>query len=386
MKNHKPQPSRKVPRIAIICDWLTDMGGAERVVLSIKKAFPDSVIFTSVYEPSPLLSEHFNRLDVRTTWLQKFPKFLRRFHTFFPVLRVWAFRGLDLSEFDIIISSSSAESKQVRKTRSDQVHICYCHTPVRYYWDQYEVYKKNPGYGKYLNWLIRLLMPLIIPKMKKLDYEAAQNVDVFIANSSAVRDRIKRYYNKNSTVINPPVDISRFNNDNQERFGYLAGGRQVGYKRYDLAIKACNRLKLPLTVYGGGNQHEYLKSIAGPTISFSHNPSDDEVTRLFTGSQAFIFSALEDFGIVQVEALASGTPVIAYAEGGTRDIVTDNVTGIFFDKQDEDSLIKALEKFQKTTFDRNTLTRHARRFAESMFIDKLRKIVKDYITINKTNI
>jgi glycosyltransferase involved in cell wall biosynthesis len=365
------------PRVAIVHDWLTDLGGAERVVLALHEAFPDAPIYTSVYQPSPLLQTHYRGLDIRTTWLQKLPKVLRRFHTFFPVLRVWAFRSLDLSEYDIIISSSSAESKQVRKTRPGQVHICYCHTPVRYYWDQYDQYRKNPGYGPYLNWLIRLLMPLLVPSMKKYDHQAAQAVDVFIANSSAVQQRIKTYYQKSSTIIHPPVDTQRFATTKQAaRSGFLAGGRQVPYKRYDLAIQACNALQLPLTIYGGGNQHEYLRSIAGPTITFLKNPSDDEVTHLFATSKAFIFSAHEDFGIVQVEALAAGTPVIAYSQGGTRDIVTDGVDGVFFDDQTPESLQEALKRFDTLKFDAATLQRHAKRFAQGLFVSKIRRVVK----------
>jgi len=177
-----------VPKVAIVHDWLTNMGGAEKVVLALHEAFPEAPIFTSVYTPETM--PEFQGLDVRTTSLQKLPPKLRRLHRLFPTMRVKAFRNLDLSAYDIIISSSSAEAKQVRKTRPDQVHICYCHTPIRYYWSHYQEYKKDPGLGR-LNPLIRLAVPFLVPKQRRLDFQAAQNVDLFIANSTEVQKRIK---------------------------------------------------------------------------------------------------------------------------------------------------------------------------------------------------
>lgn len=364
--------------VAIVADWMTDLGGAERVVLALHEAFPDAPIYTSVYEPSPNLAAITNGLDIRTTWLQRFPRWLRRLQRWFPVLRVWAFRSLDLSDYGIIISSSSAESKQVRKTRTGQVHICYCHTPVRYYWDQYEQYRQNPGYGPF-NWLIRLLMPLFVPPLKRADYAAAQAVDVFIANSSAVAQRIKQYYDRDSTILNPPVQFERFASAAQpkKRRGFLAGGRQVPYKRYDLAIQVCSRLGLPLTVYGGGPEHERLKAMAGPTISFAHNPTDGAVTELFASAEAYLFCAEEDFGIVQVEALAAGTPVIAYARGGSRDIITRPSLGVLFDSQTPEALEAAITTFQARSFDRVHLQSAAQRFATEEFIAALQHLVRE---------
>src|ERR1700758_5138500 len=183
------------------------MGGAERVVLALHEAFPDAPIYTSTFVQGKMPA--FAGLDVRTTKLQNLPGPLKKMHKFFPMQRVRAFRDLDLSEFDIIISSSSAEAKQVRKSRPDQVHICYCHTPIRYYWSHYNDYRRDPGFGK-LNRLVRLAMPFFVPAQKKADYDAAQKVDVFIANSTEVQRRIKKYYGRPSTVIPPPVDVDRF--------------------------------------------------------------------------------------------------------------------------------------------------------------------------------
>lgn len=207
--SHLPNAKARTPKIAIIHDWLTNLGGAERVVLTLKEAFPDADIFASVYEEDGLLRDAFRGIDVTTTWLQKLPKPLRKFHKLFPMLRVKAFRDLDLSAYDIIISSSSAESKQVRKTRDDQVHICYCHTPIRYYWVTPKEYMKDPGFG-WLNWPARIGFWLMKPSLKRADYEAAQNVDVFVANSTEVKRRIKKYYGRDSIVVNPPVEYERF--------------------------------------------------------------------------------------------------------------------------------------------------------------------------------
>ena len=367
----------KQPKIAIVCDWLTDMGGAERVILAMHEAFPDAPIYTSVYEPAKL--PLFHGLDIRTTKLQKWPRALRRLHKFFPMLRVRAFQELDLSEFDIILSSSSAEAKQVRKTRDDQVHICYCHTPIRYYWSHYDQYKRDPGFGK-LNWLVRLTMPFLVPPLKRADYAAAQNVDVFIANSTEVQKRIQKYYDKPSVVVHPPVDAERFTKVSKplaKRSGYIALGRQVPYKRIDLAVAACTSLKLPLTVIGNGSEHDKIVAMAGPTVEFVTNATDEAVAAYLGSARGFIFPTEEDFGIVQVEALAAGTPVIAYASGGSEDIVKDGEGGITFDSQDHVSLQNALMKAEQTSFEPAKLQRVAKRFHKSLFITKLRKVVTD---------
>lgn len=367
------------PRIALVTDWITDMGGVARVDLAILDAFPDADIYTSVYEPDKNLKRLYDGKRVHTTWLQKLPRSLRKFHKIFPMLRVKAFRDLDLSAYDVIISSSSAESKQVRKTRDGQVHICYCHTPIRYYWVSPKQYMKDPGFG-WLNWPARIGFWLMKPALKRADYRAAQDVDVFIANSTEVKKRIKKYYKQPAIVINPPVDYERFIpfvRPLNERKYYLAHGRQVPYKTPAIAIRACNDLQLPLIVSGGGPEHEYLKSIAGPTILFEHFPPDERVSELFGGARGYIFPIEEDFGIVQVEALAAGTPVIAYGKGGSQDIVRDGEGGVTFQKQTVESVINAIHRFEKMTFKPSDMQRIAKRFHKNLFIQKMRKIVSD---------
>lgn len=366
------------PKVVIVHDWLTNMGGAENVVLALHEAFPEAPIFTSTFDPKVM--PKFKNIDVHTTYLQNLPRPLRKLHKFFPMLRVRAFRKLDLSEFDIIISSSSAEAKQVQKTRDDQVHICYCHTPIRYYWSHYDEYKKDPGFGS-LNWLVRLAMPFIVPSLKKADYRAAQNVDIFIANSEEVQKRIKKYYGKPSTIIHPPVDIARFTPTRERSNYYVALGRQVPYKRIDLAVAAATKLKIPLKVFGNGSEHERLMAMAGPTVTFYSDrfgdASDEKVTKALDNAKGYIFPAEEDFGIVQVEALAAGAPVIAYGKGGTLDIVQDGESGILFHKQTVEAVTDAIQKAEKITFLPGTLRRKAKRFDKGLFITKIHKVVSD---------
>lgn len=364
------------PKIAIVADWLTTMGGAENVVLALAEAFPGAPIYTSVYTPETMPA--FKKYDVRTTYLQNLPHPLRKLHKFFPMLRVGAFRQLDLSEFDIIISSSSAEAKQVRKTRPDQIHICYCHTPIRYYWSHYDEYKRDPGFGK-LNWLVRLTMPVMVPGLKRVDYEAAQNVDLFIANSTEVQKRIIKYYGQPSTVIHPPVDVDRFEPARERENHYVTIGRQVPYKHHDLAVEAATKLNIPLKVYGSGSEHERLRILAGPSIEFytdrSGDASNAAVTKALNTAKGFIYPSEEDFGIVSVEALAAGTPVIAYGSGGALDIVQDGETGVLFSEQSVSGVIAALKQADAIDFKPGTLRRKARRFDKGLFISKMRNVV-----------
>lgn len=365
------------PKIAIVHDWLTNMGGAENVVLALHKAFPDAPIYTSTYTPEKVPA--FDGMDVRTTYLQKLPRALRRLHKFFPLLRVKAFRDLDLSEFDIIISSSSAEAKQVKKSRPDQLHICYCHTPIRYYWSHYNEYRADPGFGR-LNWLIRLVMPLIVPALKKADYTAAQSVDYFIGNSTTVQRRIEKYYQKPATVIYPPVHTSRFKPAKKRQNFYVALSRHIPYKRLDLAISAANSLGFALRVFGDGSEHAKLVKMAGPTVSFHPGTPDkaaqDFITTSLSTARGYLFPAEEDFGISQVEAMAAGTPVIAYSVGGARDIVIDGETGVFFDQQTTESVIDAIRRAEEIKFSPTVIRRRAQEFDESIFIQRIQAFVR----------
>ncbi len=372
-------PSARKPRIAIVCEFLVAMGGAERVVMEMHHAFPDAPIYTAIYDPERALPE-FHGLDIRTTWLQKFPRFLRKMYKLFPTLQVRAFRSLDLSAYDIILTSSYLNANQVRKTRPGQVLISYCHTPARYYWSHYDEYRRDPGYGR-LNPLIRLLMPLMIPHQRKLDYQAAQKVDLWIANSNETRKRIETYYGKQATVIFPPVDVKRFTPARQRGNYYVTMGRQLPYKRYDLVVTACTQLGLPLKVFGNGPAHDHLVELAGPTVEFMTdrfgNASDANLNNALNHAKGWIYAAEEDFGIVQVEALAAGAPVITLGKAGSLDIIQDGENGVLFQDQTVDAVTTAIRRAESLTFLPSKLNRTARRFDRTLFITKLRKVVLD---------
>ena len=251
------------PRIAIVCDFLTVMSGAENVVLALTEAFPGAPVYTAIYNSDKVPA--FAQLDVRTSYLQKLPAPLRGYHKLFPTLAVRAMRKLDLAEYDIIIASTYLHGHQVLKTRPDQVLIAYCHTPPRYYWSHYDEYRRDPGYGK-LNPIIRTLMPLMVPHQRKLDLEAAARVDLYIANSTETQARIKKYYGRSSIIVHPPVDTSRFTPARERGEHYVTLGRQLPYKRYDLAVAAATKLGRKLIVFGNGPAHDKLVSIAGPTV------------------------------------------------------------------------------------------------------------------------
>ena len=367
---------KKQLKVAIVADWLTNMGGAEPVTLRLQSLFPGSPIYTSVYTPEKM--PLFSRLDVRTTWMQKvLPAKLRNKHVLWPVLRAYAFPTLDLSEYDVIISSSSAEAKAVRKTRAGQVHIAYVHTPIRYYWSHYDEFRREFNFGP-LTWIIRPFIPMFVRLMRPKDLASVKGVDIFIANSEVTRERIKKYYGREAFVVHPPVEIDRFTPPPRaDRDGYVVWGRHVPYKRFDLAIQACNKLGRKLTVIGSGPDTERLKKLAGPTISFPGRVSDEELVSIAQHSKAFLFANEEDFGISPVEAIAAGTPVIAYARGGALDYVVDGETGVLFQEQSVDSLAEAIERFETMKFSPATLHRRSKRFAPSLFDTKIRKIVAD---------
>ncbi len=368
----------KAPKVAITCDFLTSMGGAENVVLALAEMFPGAPIYTALHDP--VKTPAFSNYDIRTSRLQKFPKWLRKSYKLFPTLAVKAMRDLDLSEFDIIIASTYLHGHQITKTRDDQVLIAYCHTPARYYWSHYDEYKRDPGYGK-LNPIIRLLMPLLVPRQRKLDLEAAARVDVYIGNSSTTQARIKKYYNRSSTVVHPPVETRRFTPARQRGDHYVTIGRQLPYKRYDLAVAAATELNVPLIVFGNGPAHDSLVEIAGPTVEFRTDrfgdASDEEFEKAITTAKGFIYGAEEDFGIVTVEALAAGAPVIAYGQAGTLDIITSDELGELFDEQTPASVIEALKRADARRYFPSKLARSAKRFDKGLFVSKMRKIISD---------
>ncbi len=381
----KPAVDLQSLKIAIVCDWLTGTGGAERVVLELHKMFPKAPIYTSQYDKNPRIwygDTWFKDADVRTTWLQRLPKRVKKF---LPVLRAYSFSRLDLSDYDLVIISSGAEAKAV-KTGPHTTSILYCHAPTHYYWSLYDDYLKHPGFGA-LNGLARLGLLALVRPLRRWDYTAAQKPTHVIANSTHTKDEIKKYYGRNATVVYPPVDTGRFaaptpasvSHRPAEHFGFVVAGRQTPYKRIDLAVAACSSLNLPLTVIGNGPEHTRLTAMSGPTVRFLNGVSDDEMGHHFKLAKAFIFPGIDDFGIVAVEALSAGTPVIAYKAGGALDYVHQGVTGSFFEKQTVESLVETLRSFEATDFNSAIVTAEADKYSVANFVKNMTTTIQSYL-------
>jgi glycosyltransferase involved in cell wall biosynthesis len=368
--------AKKDLRVAIVCDWLVGIGGAERVVLELHKLYPEAPIFTSQYDPSAI--DWFADADVRTTWLQRLPKSLKKF---LPLLRAWTFSRLDLSEYDLVLSSSGAEAKGV-KTGPKTTHICYCHSPTHYYWVRPDEYLKNPGFPRGFNWLARLGLKILIEPLRQWDRQAAKKPDLMIANSTYTQENIRKFYRRDSVVIHPPVETSRFKISGKPplRHGFVIAGRQAPYKRFDLAIEACNDLNVPLIVIGNGPEHKALEKMANRNVTFLTNVSDHDIVQHFQSALGFIFPGQEDFGIVAVEAMAAGTPVIAYNKGGSADFVIPNRTGVLFERQTATSLRKALENALTKNFNYDNIAEHASQFSVANFSRNVKTTIETFLS------
>lgn len=359
-------------KVAIVHDWFVG-GGAERVVYELHKMYPEAPIYTSYC--SDEWRQKLAPAQVITGYMQRWP--FSKLRKFLPPLRARWFSRLDLSGYDLVISSSGAEAKAV-KVKPPAIHVNYCHAPTHYYWSRYEEYMKNPGFGL-LDPLARLGLKLLVGPMRRWDYKAAQRPNFMIANSNFIKEQIKKYYGRDAVVIHPPVDIDRFKILNKSiiyRKGYLAAGRQTPYKRIDLAIAACSQLSLPLTVVGSGPDHAKLVKMAGPTITFVQRPDDQQIVKYFQSAEAFIFPGVDDFGIVAVEALAAGAPVIAYQAGGALDYVQTDKTGEFFSPQTTDALASALKNFNSAKYNPDNLQKAAAAFSPRVFQDNFSNFIK----------
>jgi glycosyltransferase involved in cell wall biosynthesis len=351
------------PRVAIVHDWLYG-GGAERVVYELHKLYPDAPIYTAYCS-----DEWRARLDhkVVTGYLQRWP--CNKLRKPLAALRMhrW-FSNLDFTGYDLVISSSgNGQAMDIRVPRGT-MHVSYCHTPTHYYWRHYNQYLERPGFGVF-DPLARLGLKLLVRPLRKGDYEAAQRPDYLIANSQGIQADIRQYYGRESTVIYPPVEVSRFSSVSQPpaRQGLVTAGRQVPMKRFDLAIQAANELQLPLKVIGRGPDHNRLVRLAGPTVTFLTDVKDDEMAAHLASAQAFLFCSHEDFGITPVEALAAGTPLVAYKAGGALDFVEPGITGLFFDEQTVESLVNALRQLPSQSFDTRAVQAGAARFSPQAF-------------------
>jgi glycosyltransferase involved in cell wall biosynthesis len=367
-------------KVALVHDYLNQMGGAERVVMALHEIFPDAPIYTSIYDPDRV-DPAFRQMDIRTTFMQKLPLVTKHHQPYLPFYP-FAMESLDLRGYDLVLSSSSAFAKGVI-TKPGTTHICYCHTPMRWCWN-YAEYVEREQLGR----MARSILPFLITGLRIWDQTSATRVDHFIANSPVIAERIAKYYRRESVVIPPPVDAARFPFDpaTQPEDYFLSVGRLIPYKRVDLAIQACNMLGLPLVVIGNGRDEEPLKKLAGPTIRFTGRLSDEEVLHYFSHCRAFLFPGEEDFGITPLEAQASGRPVIAYGAGGALASVVEGVTGLFFREQTAKSLAAVLASFDEREFDPQTIRNHALEFDLPRFQRRILQFIEAKMPQSQTDV
>jgi glycosyltransferase involved in cell wall biosynthesis len=362
-------------KVAIVADWLNSKAGAERVILLLAEMFPTADIYTSVFK-----AESFPELKTRnvyTTYLQKSP--LRFKHQLFAALRPKAFESINLDKYDLVISSSHAEAKGII-TKPETLHVCYCHTPTRYLWSHYHEYLKRNQFG-FFDSLFKSFMPSLIHNLRIWDRVAADRVDVFVANSKNTQRRIKKYYERESELVYAPVDFGRFNRTQQTTGAYyLVVGRQIAYKRTDMVVEAINQLGKSLKVIGTGPELDRLKSLTkSDKIEFLGSPSDEEVSKYFANCKALVFPQEEDFGIVPLEAMAAGKPVIAYGKGGALETVIEGKTGVFFSEQTPTSLMEAIKRFESMNIRPEDCRERAKEFDNSIFKQKMRAVIEEYL-------
>ncbi|WP_288602874.1 glycosyltransferase [uncultured Treponema sp.] len=363
-------------KTAIVHDWLVNYGGAERVVEQMLLLYPDADIYTLVYDEKKM-GKIFPKEKVHTSSLQKIPM-AEKLYTKFLSLMPKAFEEFDLTGYDLVIASSSCCAKGVI-TSPTTPFIAYIHSPMRYAWDLYYDYLKNSGR------LTKFFMKRWMPDIRKWDYISSQRIDTLVANSSYIARRIKKFWNRDAAVVYPPVDTDRLSISDEAAGDYfVVFSRFVPYKRIDLAISACARLNKKLIVIGSGSQEKELKLLAASCknadIKFTGRISDSEVKAYLQKCRALIFCAEEDFGIIPVEAQACGRPIIAFGKGGALETVVNEKTGVFFEEQSVESLVKAIEEFEKldkeNTFNPKKIREHAEKFSAENFRKNLSEQIR----------
>lgn len=358
-------------KIALIHDHLVQDGGAEKVLKAFNEIYPQAPIFTLVLDKKNT-NPYFIDKEIRTSFLQRIPLGVIKYQWWLSLMPV-ATEYQNLMDYDLIISSASSFAKGVI-TKPGAIHVCYCHTPTRYLWNDSHNYLRELKVYK----LIKKTLPLTLNKLRVWDRLAADRVDYFIANSQTVAERIKKYYGRDSLVIYPPVDLDKFSISNQPKKYYLAGGRLVPYKKVDLVVKTFSRLEIPLKIFGVGPELKRLKKIARKNVEFLGKVNDEKRAELFRDCIAYINPQEEDFGITTVEAMASGRPVIAYRKGGATETVIDGVTGEFFDEQIWEELADRVVRF-KDIYNPLIIRAHAEQFSVENFKRKLIEYLEQVI-------
>lgn len=365
-------------KIAIIHDHLAQAGGAEEVVKVLKSIFIQAPIFTLIYNKKNTI-DFFRDQNIQTSFLQKIPFGVSRYQWWIALMPL-AVENYNVMDYDIILSSSSSFAKGVI-TRPDSLHICYCYTPTRFLWTDTYSYIQELR----VNPLVKKILPLSLRKLRQWDRLAADRVDYFVAVSETVKKRIKKYYNRDSVIVYPPVDVESFYISDKPKNYYLAGGRLVPYKKIDLAVKAFSRLGIPLKIFGVGPEMAKLKKIAKSNIEFLGRVSESQKRELFANCVAYLNPQEEDFGITAVEAMAAGRPVIAFKRGGALETIKDGETGEFFDEQIWEELADKIIRFDHNRFEPQFIRQHAMNFNVDNFKIKITQLVLDLIK-NKHNL
>jgi glycosyltransferase involved in cell wall biosynthesis len=362
-------PKKGRLRVAIVHDWLNQMGGAEGVLEVLVDMYPEAPVYTSMYWAEGMPAA-YQRWDIRTTWMEHLPGIHHR-HQPYLLLYPLAFSGLRLQAYDLVISNKSAFCLGIQ-TPPETRHVCYCLTPTRFVWD-FDTYVKREQVGGTARRSVRPFLGWL----RRWERAAADRVDGFVAISGEIQKRIERFYGRDSEVIYPPVDTKRFTPAEQHDDYFLIVSRLVPYKRIDLAVQAFTELGLPLWIGGDGRDRASLEAMAGPNVRFLGYVPDDELGQLMAGCRAFVFPGLEDFGITPVQAMAAGRPVIAYAGGGALDYVLEGRTGTFFHEQTPGSLADAIRRFDEAAFDPAAIRAHAGQFDTSIFRSRIRALVQE---------
>lgn len=357
-------------KIALVHEHLAQDGGAEKVLLDFQALFSKAPTFTLVYDPTRTNASFLGK-DIRTSFIQRLPFGVKHYQWYLPLMPT-AIEQFNFNGYDVVLSSSSALAKGV-VTRPETIHISYCHSPTRYLWSDTHRYVQELNYSR----LVKKLIPFVLTRIRTWDRLAADRVDYFIANSRAIQGRIKKYYQRDSTVIYPPVDVASFSVGHGAGGYYLIGGRQVAYKRFDIAIRAFNRLGIPLKIFGVGPELNRLKAIAKPNVEFIGRVAGDELKRLYRECTAFLHPQEEDFGITAIEAMASGRPVIAFAAGGALETIVPGRTGVFFEDQNWECLTDTIIRLKPEKFDPAEIRRHALQFDSTQFKINIKRFVEE---------
>lgn len=356
-------------KVALVHDYLSQDGGAERVLKAFHEIWPEAPIFVLFHDGRKI--EYFKEADIRQSFLARMPYGKTKFQWYLPWMP-FATERHNLHEFDVVLSSTSAFAKGVL-TRPETMHISYCHTPTRYLWTDTHEYISDLKYNR----LIKAALPPLIYRLRLWDKMSVDRVDHFIANSRTVQQRIQKYYRRESNVLYPPVDLPDFQPHVPIGDYFVTGGRLVPYKRFDLLVAAFNRLHIPLKIFGDGPIRKELEAKAKPHIEFVGRVSDDEKHRLMRGARAFLHPQVEDLGITPIESMAQGRPVIAYGVGGATETVIPGETGIFFYEQSWEAVLDAIIHFDHEAWDETKIRSRAEQFGVDLFKERIQHHVED---------